>query len=375
MTLGQLLQSACRLHASDLVLAAGAAPTVWVHGRMRTMDDWPTPLEAGAVGELFAPLLSDDQRDRLQRCGDLDWSASLDGLLADEQEGDLARIRVNLHRQRGDLAAAVRFISRHVPTLESLNLPAVVGEWVDLPRGLVLVTGPTGAGKSTTLAAMVQQANRTHDYHVITLEDPIEYQFEHGRCLIEQRQIGEDCPGFAEALRHVVRQRPDVILVGEMRDRETIAAALTAAETGHLVLATLHTSSAPATLARIIDVFDHERQGQIRLQLAGSLQCILCQCLLPDRLGGGVVPATEVLIAGTAIRRAIRDGAEHQIDAMLETGGGLGMHSLEQDLARLVDEGRIALDDAAARCDDVEKLNRRLGSQRAPDARVRGGRR
>jgi twitching motility protein PilT len=317
--------------------------------------------------ELFTPVLSKQRREQFDRDGDLDWSAPLGELVGPSHDG---RIRVNLHRQRGDWAAAIRFIAARPPRLESLNLPDVVGDWIGLPRGLVLVTGPTGAGKSTTLAAMIQRANELYNLHVITLEDPIEYEFEHGTCLIEQRQIGDDSPSFAAALRHVVRQRPDLILVGEMRDRETIAAALTAAETGHLVLATLHTSSAPATLARIIDVFDQERQGQTRLQLAASLRCIVCQSLLPDRAGGGVVPATEVLIANTAIRRAIRDGQEHQIDGMLETGQQVGMHSLEQDLARLVGAGRISYDDAVACCSDMDKLQRRMGSS-SPTGMVR----
>jgi len=425
MTLAEILIAACDQRASDVVLAGLAPPTVWVHGRVERLAGFETPLALGQVEELFRAVLSDSQQGTVRQAGDLDWSESIERLVAasasTSQRGDdldrgageedaetprrgvagtkqanspgfvpvsrrpgvsassssapsltrpiapapgatnalAGRIRINLHRQRGDWAAAMRLIPRRIPPLESLNLPDIVAEWVNRPRGLVLVTGPTGSGKSTTLAAIVQRANQSHDYHVITLEDPIEYEFSHGTCLIEQRQIGDDCPSFAEALRHVVRQRPDVILVGELRDRETIAAALAAAETGHLVLATLHTNSAPATVERIIDLFDQERQNQIRIQLAGCLQCILCQSLVTDRATGGLLPATEVLVATTAVRRAIRDGQTHLIDGMLETGQAAGMHSLEQDLARLLADGRISLDDALALCSDPEKLNRR----------------
>ncbi len=363
-TLAQLLARAVDAGASDMVLSAGAPPTVWVHGNMRPLDADAPPLAAGDVADLFEHALTDAQTDRLAERGDVDLSARVSDLAGEHapEAGRATRMRINVHRQRGDWAAAVRFIPADPPQLEALNLPPVVGEWAYLPRGLVLVTGPTGSGKSTTLAAMLQLVNRTRPAHVITLEDPVEYEFANEACIIEQRQVGEDCISFADALRHVVRQRPDIILVGEMRDRETIAAALTAAETGHLVLATLHTNSAPATIARIIDAFSQDRQGQIRLQLAGSLQCILCQSLLPDRSAGGLLPATEILIANTGIRRAIRDGQEHQIASMLETGGAVGMHTLEQDLARLLHEGRISYDDAAALCGEPDKLNRRMQS-------------
>jgi Tfp pilus assembly pilus retraction ATPase PilT len=330
MTLADLLIAACEQSASDLVLVGKAAPVAWIRGQAQTLGGLDTPLAIGQVERMFRPLLSIPQQEQIRQAGDLDWSAGvcetveklqvpagvatgpLGGAVVAERAASpqclAGRMRMNLHRQRGDWAAAIRFIPRRIPPLASLGLPPLVADWISRPRGLVLVTGPTGSGKSTTLAALIDRANEVHDYHVITLEDPIEYEFEHGGCLIEQRQIGQDCPTFADALRHVVRQRPDVIMVGELRDRETIAAALTAAETGHLVLGTLHTNSAPGTVERIIDVFEPGRQNQIRVQLAGTLECILCQNLLPDRAGGGLVPATEVLLATTAVRRAIRDG-------------------------------------------------------------------
>ena len=381
MTLAELLIEACERSASDLVLAGKAPPAAWVRGQLQTLDGFDTPLAVGQVERMFRPLLSQAQQDQVRQAGDLDWSANVSEAIEKLHAPPLVapgpaaaavvvgaavstdclagRMRVNLHRQRGDWAAAIRFIPRRIPPLDSLNLPPLVAGWISRPRGLVLVTGPTGSGKSTTLAALIDRANEIHDYHVITLEDPIEYEFEHGGCLIEQRQIGQDCPTFADALRHVVRQRPDVILVGELRDRETIAAALTAAETGHLVLGSLHTNSAPGTVERIIDVFEPARQNQIRMQLAGTLECILCQNLLRDRATGGLVPVTEVLLATTAVRRAIRDGQSHLLAGMLETNQSLGMHSLEQDLARLLAEGRISLDDALTLTADPDKLDRR----------------
>ena len=239
--------------------------------------------------------------------------------------------------------------------------PTILGNFADLPRGLVLVTGPTGSGKSTTLAAIIDRANRTRKGHIITIEDPIEFVHQHRNCIVNQREVGTDTMSFAAALKHALRQDPDIILVGEMRDLETIAIALTAAETGHLVFGTLHTSSAASTIDRIIDVFPSEQQSQIRTQLAASIQAIVCQTLCKTTDGKGRVAATEVLIATPAVRNLIREGKLQSIPSSLQTGSKFGMHTLNQDLATLVDHGRITYEVAREKCSDVSELNQLLG--------------
>jgi len=332
---------------SDIVFIPGSPPAIWVAGRMQLID--APPVASTDVEGIFFGLLSDEQRRHLEETGDLDFSVG---------RRDVGRFRINLHRQRTTWAAAMRFIPGEVPAFEQLKLPDDVLRLADLPRGLVLITGGTGAGKSTTLAAMVEYMNQNYAYHIITLEDPIEFTFRHKCSLIEQREIGVDCPTFASALRNVVRQKPDVILVGEMRDLETISAALTAAETGHLVLASLHTVNAVETVNRIIDVFSAEQQSQIRMQLSDTLQGVVCQTLFHDEIDDKMVPAIEILIATPAVRRAIRDRETHLVAGMIETGRGAGMQAMDASIASLVKAGRITAGDAMASAQNPERLAR-----------------
>ncbi|MBX3396245.1 MAG: PilT/PilU family type 4a pilus ATPase [Phycisphaerae bacterium] len=331
-----LLQKALDHAASDLLLVANEPPTIYVDGRWHPLSD--ESLSAESVAALVDPILTSEHRHKLISVRDLDMGLSIQGL---------GRYRVNIHYQRGTLAAAIRAIPEQIPAFDSLGLPQQVLSFADYPNGLVLVTGGTGQGKSTTLAALIDHMNRCGpSRHIITIEDPVEFAFQRRECIIEQRQIGDDSPSFASALRHVLRQRPDVILIGELRDLETMSSALTAAETGHLVLATLHTCNASQTIARMIDVFPAGQQGQVRAQLAASLRAILCQSLLRDQLNESLVPATELLIATSAIRRAIRDNEAHLIHSMIETGRRAGMHTLEQSLAELVVASRISAESA-----------------------------
>lgn len=329
--LESILRSAAEHAASDILLVANEPPTIFVQGNWITLS--PNPLEPDAIVALVDPMMSSDQRHVLQTVRDLDMGFSVAGL---------GRYRLNLHYQRGTMAAAIRSIPETIPSFESLGLPSQTLSFADYANGLVLVTGGTGQGKSTTLAALIDHMNRGPARHIITVEDPVEFAFRKGTCLIEQRQVGDDSPSFPSALRHVLRQRPDVILIGELRDLETMSSALTAAETGHLVLATLHTCSASQTLARMIDVFPAGQQGQVRTQLAASLRAILCQTLLKDEANDVLIPATELMIANSAIRRMIRDNEAHLIYSVIETGRKHGMHTLEQSLESLVSSGRIS---------------------------------
>ncbi len=348
--LNELLSETQDRGGSDLLLIADTPPTVLCDGQWIALHQ--TPMTAQGIAACLDPVMTKDQRDRLRLKRDLDlgFSAPAKG-----------RFRVNIHYQRGSIAAAFRAIPEDVPPFETLGLPASVLDIADMPAGIVLVTGGTGQGKSTTLAAVVNHMNQTRARHIITIEDPIEFGFKQGTCLIEQRQIGDDSPSFTSALRHVLRQRPDVILIGEMRDIETMSAALTAAETGHLVLATLHTASASQTLARVIDAFPATQQSQVRTQLSASIRAIICQTLVTDQLNGGLVPATELLFATHAIRRAIRDNEAHLIHSMIETGRRRGMHTLEQSLQALVRAGRVSADEAVAASVDPVRMRKMLG--------------
>jgi len=344
-SMDEVFETVLRLSASDVVFVPGAPPMVWVSGIMQPVD---SPSMTGPdVEAMFLPVLNPDQAARLEKTGDLDFSLGKHGI---------GRFRVNVHRQRGTLSAAIRFIPHEVPSFERLKLPQRILDFADLPRGLVLVTGGAGTGKSTTLASMIDYINRTYAYHMITLEDPIEFTFRHQKSIIEQREIGVDCPTFGSALRHVVRQRPDVILVGEMRDLETISAALTAAETGHLVMASLHTVSAVETVNRIIDVFPAAQQSQVRVQLADTLQAVVCQTLFHDEKDGGMVPAVEIMASTPAIRRAIRDRETHLLAGMIETGKVLGMQTMDSAIASLAAGGRITAAAAMAKAHNPEKL-------------------
>ena len=344
------LRSLVEAGGSDLLLVDDAPAQILIAGNWRPLDS--DTLHGEAILDAFDAVLTSEQRDAFARERDLDFAHQIDGL---------GRFRVNLHYQRGTPAAAVRSIPGAPPKLEDLGLPDAVQSLASFSSGLVLVTGGTGHGKSTTIAGLIEHINQKRRAHILTVEDPIEYLFTNGQSIIEQREVGEDTPAFASALRHVLRQKPDVIVIGEMRDLETMAAALTAAETGHLVLATLHTSSAAHTLARIIDVFPAAQQGQVRAQLAASLRAILCQRLLPDQLNDGMVPAVEMLMATPAIRRTIRENEAHLIYGMIETGRRVGMCTMEQSLRELVESGRVSPADAVAGASDPLRLQAMIG--------------
>jgi twitching motility protein PilT len=272
-----------------------------------------------------------------------------------------ARFRVNVYRQRENLGAAFRRIPYEIKSLEDLGVPASVSTFSGLPRGMVLVTGPTGSGKSTTLASLIDLANRTRHDHIMTVEDPIEFLHRHKSCMVNQREVGEDTLSFANALKHVLRQDPDIILVGEMRDLETISVALTAAETGHLVFATLHTQDAAQTIDRVIDVFPPHQQQQVRTQLAGALQGVVCQTLCRTSDGRGRVVATEVMVTTPAIRNLIREGKTHQVYSAMQAGAQHGMHTLDQHLAELVRGNRISYEHGLEKCHHAEDFNRLCG--------------
>jgi twitching motility protein PilT len=297
-------------------------------------------------------ILTQEQREKLERNLEFDFSYSLPGK---------GRFRTNIYFQRGSLSAAFRLIPVRIPTLQDLNLPFVLEEFTRKPRGLVLVTGPTGAGKSTTLAALINIINETRMVHIITIEDPIEYLHPHKKSIVNQREVGADTKTFATALKYILRQDPDVILIGEMRDLETISAALTAAETGHLVFATLHTQDAPQTIDRIIDVFPPYQQQQVRIQLAGTLQGVISQQLLVRRDGQGRVPAVEVLVPTAGVRNMIREGKTHQIYTAMQTGQKYGMQTMDMALAELVRRGKIGFEGALERAVDPQVLKQILG--------------
>jgi twitching motility protein PilT len=338
--------------ASDLHLTAGARPTIRVRGRLVPLDNYPVLTPAG-TREVVYSILNNDQRQRLETDWQLDFAYPVPGL---------GRFRVNAYFQRASIGAAFRLIPFEILTIDELGLPPVLHEFGRKPRGFVLVTGPTGSGKSTTLAAVVDEVNETREDHILTIEDPIEFLHTHKRCIVNQRELGADAQSFAAALRAALRQDPDVILVGEMRDLETIQTALTAAETGHLVLATLHTQDAPQTIDRIIDVFPSHQQGQVRTQLSVALQGIVTQQLLPTLDGSGRVVAAEVLIPTAAVRNLIREGKTHQIASVMQTGSAHGMQTMDASLATLVRAGKISIQTAESRSSTPEELRRLLGS-------------
>jgi twitching motility protein PilT len=349
--LSELLVECQDSGASDLHLTAGARPTLRVNGSLMAMDDRAI-LTPPVIQRMMYAILTQKQRERFEEELELDFAFALPGR---------ARFRVNLYRQRDALGGAFRIIPYEIKALEELGVPPSVANFAMLPRGFVLVTGPTGSGKSTTLASLVDLANRQRRDHIMTVEDPIEFLHTHKACLVNQREVGEDTWSFQNALKHVLRQDPDIILVGEMRDLETISVALTAAETGHLVFATLHTQDAAQTIDRVIDVFPSHQQQQIRVQLAGALQGVVCQTLCKTYDGKGRAVATEVLVATPAIRNLIREGKTHQIYSSLQAGARHGMHSLDQHLAELVKSGRITYETALDKCHHVEDFNRLTG--------------
>jgi len=334
-----LLLRSAQLGASDVHLKAGSPPALRIDGELILQRDLPH-LKPEEIELMLKGLTTEEQWLAFEKNLELDFSYSLPGV---------ARFRVNAGRQRESVTLVARRLSLTIPTLDELGLPAVCKELASKPRGLILVTGPTGSGKSTTMAAMIDYINEREARRVITIEDPIEYVFEDRRCVITQRELGIDTHSFAEALKHALRQDPDVILVGEMRDLETIATALTAAETGHLVLSTVHTASAALTVDRIIDVFPPHQQQQIRTQLAGIVEGVLCQTLLPLASGKGRTLAMEIMIATSAVRNLIREGKTHQLTGVIETGARVGMQTLDQALVKIFKEGKITLDEALAK--------------------------
>jgi twitching motility protein PilT len=338
--------------ASDLHVTAGAPPMVRVRGRLAPVEDYPT-LTSAETREVVYSILSSDQRQRLETDWQVDFAYSIPGR---------ARFRVNAYFQRSSIGAAFRLIPESLSSVEELGLPSVMHEFARKPRGLVLVTGPTGSGKSTSLAAVIDEINETREEHIMTIEDPIEFLHSHKRCIVNQRELGSDAPSFALALKAALRQDPDVILVGEMRDLETISTALTAAETGHLVFATLHTQDAPQTVDRIIDVFPSHQQGQVRVQLSVALQGVMTQQLLPTADGSARVVACEVLVPTPAVRNLIREGKTHQIPSALQTGSAVGMQTMDAALATLVRQGKIAMSLAESRSSTPEELRRMLGA-------------
>src|ERR1700759_1089926 len=341
-----LLMEVVNRRASDLHLSSGAHPTVRVRGRLTPLGEYPK-LSSSDPREIIYSILTGDQRQRLETNWQLDFAYSIPGH---------ARFRVNAYFQRGAIGAAFRLIPFNLSSIDELGLPAAVHEFTRKPRGFVLVTGPTGSGKSTSLAAMIDAINSTRDEHIMTIEDPIEFLHGHKKCLVNQRELGSD------ALRAALREDPDVILVGEMRDLDTISTALTAAETGHLVFATLHTQDTAQTIDRIIDVFPAHQQGQVRVQLSVALQGIMTQQLLPNADGSGRVVATEILVPNPAVRNLIREGKTHQIYSVLQTSSAAGVQTMDASLSQLVREGKISQKLAEARSTTPEELRRLLGA-------------
>jgi twitching motility protein PilT len=349
--IAELLDVVLDRGASDLHLTVGAPPTIRLHGDLERLSEYPMMTPRALQGMIYA-ILPQKMRERLEQELELDMSYALPGR---------ARFRVNVYFQRDSLGAAFRLIPYEIKTVDDLQLPSVVGDLARFPRGFVVVTGPTGSGKSTTLAGMVDIVNKERAAHIMTVEDPIEFLHKHERCIVNQREVGADTHSFSQALKHVLRQDPDVILVGEMRDLETIGTAITAAETGHLVFATLHTQDAPQTIDRIIDVFPPHQQQQVRVQLATTLQGVVTQQLLQTADGHSRVVAVEVLICTPAVRNLIREGKVHQIYSIMQAGGRFGMQTMDQSLANLVKAGQITQQLAYERCHDAEELNRLIG--------------
>jgi len=353
--LDAILGEMVRRQASDLLLVPDSRPVVRIDGRLENLPLAEVTDEA--IRGHFTPHLNRRAQRALDERGSTDFSLHLAGSI----ERESWRLRVNLQRQGGRLAAAIRALPRRVPSLEELALPPALGDLATKANGLVLVCGPTGSGKSTTLAAMLDRLNRTDFRHIITIEDPVEYEHRNNRSIFEQVEVGSDAPEFALALRAALRRDPDVILVGEMRDLETISTALTAAETGHLVLSTLHTADTAQAIHRIIDVFPATQQEQIRHQLALSLRAVVCQQLIPTAGGGGRVPAVELLLATYAVRNHIRRGNTDRLYNELVAGRGQGMQTMEHALTELVRAGAISADEAHDRSSRPDELNRMLG--------------
>ncbi len=351
IVLVDLLLTMLERGASDLHITAGARPAIRINGELAQMDEYPV-LTPPVIQRVMYAAITQRQRELFEEELELDFAYSVPGR---------ARFRVNMYRQRDSVGAAFRIIPFEIKKLEDLGVPTQVANFAALPRGFVLVTGPTGSGKSTTLASLLDLANRQRKEHIMTCEDPIEFLHRHQLSLVNQREVGEDTKSFKNALKHVLRQDPDIILVGEMRDLETIGVALTAAETGHLVYATLHTQDAAQTIDRMIDVFPPHQQQQVRAQLAQSLQGVVCQTLARTTDGKGRVVACEILVATPAIRNLIREGKTHQIYSAMQAGAKFGMQTMDQHLADLVNKGRITYETGTEKCHHIEDFNRLTG--------------
>lgn len=342
-----LLEEVVKKKASDLHLQVGLPPMIRIDGALAPVSGTEALTEETIETLIFA-ILDEDQKQILLKDKEFDFSFAF---------GDLGRFRVNAFHERGNLAAALRLIPNEILTIEQLGLPPIVNKFAEYPRGLVLVTGPTGSGKSTSLAAMIHKINNERAEHIITIEDPIEYTHRSKKSVIVQREVHYDTYSFSAALRSALREDPDVVLIGEMRDLETIASAITIAETGHLVLATLHTNSAAQSIDRMIDVFPPHQQPQIRSQLSNILMAICSQRLIPA-IGGGRMAAAEILVATPAVRNIIREGKTHQLEAVIQTGGEFGMQSMDKTLVGLIHNGTITYDEARNYAVDIDELDR-----------------
>lgn len=362
LTIEELMQNVIDWAGSDLHIAAGLPPCIRTGGKLRYVGD--QPLSPEDTQKIIFAMLNNTQRKNLEQNWELDCSYGVSGL---------GRFRVNVYKEKGTYAAALRALSTKIPTLEDLGLPPIMREIADKPRGLVLVTGPTGSGKTTTLASLIDYINTTRSEHILTVEDPIEYLFNPKKSFINQRQLGEDTKSFANALKSALREDPDVILVGEMRDLETIQLAVTAAETGHLVFGTLHTSSASQTVDRMVDVFPPSQQQQIRVQLSSSLVAVFAQCLVPRlNAGKGIqsrILAQEIMVVNPAIANLIREGKTPQIYSAIQTGGNLGMKTLENSLRDLYTSGQISFENAMTKTSRPDELQRMLGGAAPPQTR------
>lgn len=342
-----LLDEVIKRKASDLHLQVGLAPMLRVDGELMPVTGADV-LDEEALESLLFTILDEDQKQILLKDKEFDFSFAY---------GDLGRFRVNAFHERGNMAAALRLIPNEILTIEQLGMPAIVNKFAEYPRGLVLVTGPTGSGKSTSLAAMIHKINVEQGKHIITIEDPIEFTHKSIKSVIVQREVHYDTYSFSAALRSALREDPDVVLIGEMRDLETIASAITIAETGHLVFATLHTNSAAQSIDRMIDVFPPHQQPQIRAQLSNILMAIASQRLIPT-IGGGRTVAAEILIATPAVRNIIREGKAHQLEAVIQTGAEYGMQSMDKQLVSLIHEGKITYEEARNFAVDLDELDR-----------------
>lgn len=340
----EILEYACQMKASDVHINVGSKPVLRVNSSLRQIKH--SQIVTPEHSEQLVKLLLDDVKlNQLYKVGDVDFSFSRTGL---------GRFRVNIYRQRGSYSIAIRSLPFIIPDFDTLGLPSVIKTFAKKTKGLILATGPTGSGKSTTLASIIDKINAERNAHIITIEDPIEYLHRHNNCLVDQREVGSDALSFASALRAALREDPDVILVGEMRDPETISIALTAAETGHLVFSTLHTVGAAKTIDRIIDGFPPEQQNQVKNQLASVLEGVISQQLIPKKDGTGVVAAVEVMVVNSAIRNLIREGKPYQINSIIQTSAGAGMNSLDSSLAQLYTAGVISQDEALLRAQDSQ---------------------